>query len=311
MSQGHESFAAPARTHARECTMEGPFTKLVGAVDELVVGPLRVVRPARPEGPSAADVAERLYMWEALGPAEGRAPQGPPPEPYTLEWFLRIENQRLGRHGRWIPALLEFAKHSGETLLGLGTGLGTDWLQYARHGASVVVCSPSSEQLALIRRNFELRGLGGRFLHARTDCLPLESATIDVACVSGLLDEARQPAALAVELYRVLKPGGKVIVVASARYDAAYWSQALLPWRRFAAPQPPADGRTSFSARGLRQLFDRFVEHRVRKRHLSRRDVPHMWRWLPRPLLERALGRVLVLKAFKPLSAAKAGPMAA
>ena len=32
--------------------------------------------------------------------------------------------------------------------------------------------------------------------------------------------------------------------------------------------------------------------------------VPHLWRWLPLPLLERLMGRVLVLKAFKPLSAA-------
>jgi hypothetical protein len=31
---------------------------------------------------------------------------------------------------------------------------------------------------------------------------------------------------------------------------------------------------------------------------------PHLWRWLPLPLLERLLGRVLVIKAFKPLSAA-------
>jgi hypothetical protein len=32
--------------------------------------------------------------------------------------------------------------------------------------------------------------------------------------------------------------------------------------------------------------------------------VPHLWRWLPVPLLERLLGHFLVLKAFKPLSAA-------
>ena len=59
-----------------------------------------------------------------------------------------------------------------------------------------------------------------------------------------------------------------------------------------------------FSGRALRLLFDRFVEHRTHKRHLRRADVPHLWRWLPLPVLERVLGRVLVLKAFKPLSAA-------
>jgi hypothetical protein len=32
--------------------------------------------------------------------------------------------------------------------------------------------------------------------------------------------------------------------------------------------------------------------------------VPHIWRWAPLSILERLMGRILVLKAFKPLSAA-------
>jgi hypothetical protein len=58
------------------------------------------------------------------------------------------------------------------------------------------------------------------------------------------------------------------------------------------------------SARELRHLFSRFVEHRVHKRQLRRSEVPHLWRCLPLPLLARLMGRFLVLKAFKPLSVA-------
>lgn len=266
------------------------------------------------KGPhNPVDFADRLYACEALNPA---AP-GPRPdegaEPYTLQWFLNIENQRHSRQGRWIPRLLEFAKHSGETLLGLGNGLGTDWLQYARYGAAVVVCSPSAEQLGLIRRNFELRGLSGRFLHATPASLPLESASIDVACVTSLLHEVSDPAAVVQEVYRVLKPGGKVLAVTPARYDVDYWHRLLLPWHRwFGKPALDADHLPArFSARGFRRLFTQFIEHRVHKRQLRRADVPHLWRWLPLPLLERLMGRVLVLKAFKPLSAAMAVQMAA
>lgn len=257
-----------------------------------------------PHKPS--EFAARLYAWEALNPPAGEAGTNATIEPYTLQWFLNIENQRHGRQGRWIPRLLEFAKHAGETLLGLGNGLGTDWLQYARHGANVVVCSPSVEQLGLIRRNFELRGLSGRFLHALPLSLPLEAGSIDVACVSGLLHEVEDPRAVVEEIYRVLKPGGKVLAVTAARFDIDFWYRLCFPWqtwrrgKRRRTRLPTAQ----FTARSLRRLFGQFTEHRIHKRHLSRAEVPHVWRWLPRSVLERLMGRALVLKAFKPLSAA-------
>jgi ubiquinone/menaquinone biosynthesis C-methylase UbiE len=255
-------------------------------------------------GPNVpTEVADRLFAHEALSPS---APRSDAAEPYTLQWFLTIEAQRHSRHGRWIPKLLEFAKHSGETLLGVGSGLGTDWLQYARHGASVVVCSPMAEQLALIRRNFELRGLSGRFLHAAPAALPVEANSIDVVCVSSLLHEGSDPRAVVDEVYRVLKPGGKVLAVAPARYDVDFWSQLWFPWRRWLPRVPVLPAPSCFTGRGLRRLFDQFVEHRVHKRHLRRSEVPHVWRWLPQVALERLMGRVLIVKAFKPLSAAMA-----
>jgi ubiquinone/menaquinone biosynthesis C-methylase UbiE len=210
--------------------------------------------------------------------------------------------------------LLEFSKHAGEVLLGVGNGLGTDWVQYARHGASVVVCCPSAPQLSLIRRNFELRGLSGRFLHAAPVSLPLEGASIDVACISSLLDEVANPAAVVEEIYRVLKPGGKVLAVTPARYDVDFWYRTCFFWQRWlpgGAHLASAGKRIAFTARSLKRLFSRFVEHRIRKRQLRRSEVPHMWRWAPLSVLERLMGRMLVLKAFKPLSTALPAALAA
>ncbi len=267
-------------------------------------------RPSREQPQDPGSFADRLFANETLSRAHASSNAPVAAEPYSLQWFLEIEHRRLGRHGRWIPRLLEFAKHGGETLLGLGSGLGTDWVQYARHGAHVVVCTPGAEQLALVRRNFELRGLAGRFLSAPPTSLPLESSSIDVVSVSGLLDEVADPHAVVNEVYRVLKPGGKVLAVTPARYDVDYFARLLLPWQRWFRTSPGA-APVGFSARRLHRLFGRFIEHRSHKRHLRRSDLPHLWRWLPLPVLERVMGRVLVLKAFKPLSAAVAVQKAA
>jgi SAM-dependent methyltransferase len=249
-------------------------------------------------GPQPA--ADRLFLREAFRspPREFDAP------PYSLGWFEQIERQRYARHGYWLPKLLEFTRHGGETLLGLGDCVGTDWLQHRRHGAEVIVCNASQEQLGLVKRNFDLRGESGRFQQAPANALPIDAATIDVACIHGLPAEAEAID----EVYRVLRPGGKVIVVAAAKYDAAYWDNAFSPWRRWLGGRPdsrmpPADAKAT-TARRLRRLFGRFVEHRVYKRHLRRAYLPPLWRFYPLPIMERLVGQMLILKAFKPLSAA-------
>jgi SAM-dependent methyltransferase len=251
-------------------------------------------------------VAGRLFACESLktGQRHGRAEEEG--EPYTLQWFLSIENHRHGRHARWIPRLLEFAKHQGETLLGLGHGLGTDWLQYARNGASVVVCSSCTSQLELIRRNFQLRGLEGRFLHTIPSHLPLEANSIDVACISGLLQDVDQPQRVVEEVFRVLKPGGKVIAVTPAKYDVDYWRNLFFFWERWLGhrSREPERVERKFTGRRLRRLFQRFEIHRIYKRQLRRSELPHLWRMWPLPLMERLVGRVLILKAFKPISLA-------
>src|SRR5439155_12679579 len=121
------------------------------------------------------------------------------------------------------------------------------------------------------------------------------------------------PGELLDEVYRLLKPGGKVLAVAPARYDVNFWFHLCFPWKQWFAdkPQDLASPATRYSRRELKRLFGLFVEHRIHKRQLRRSHVPHLWRWVPRSLLERLMGRVLVLKAFKPLSAAIAVPLAA
>lgn len=254
------------------------------------------------------EFARKLFEQEALRPLFS-VTREESLEPYSLQWFLNIENQRHGRHGRWIPRLLEFAKHSGETLLALGHGLGTDWLQFARHGAQVIVCTSSLSQLQLIRRNFQLRNLPGRFIHARATNLPLDSASIDVVCVSNLEPGHDDVPALVEEVYRVLKPGGKVLVVTRSRYDVDFWSRVLLHWYRcLLSRRRQHDSTVRYSGAELRQLFARFTDHRIHKRQLRRSEVPHIWRCLPLSVLARLMGRFLILKAFKPLSSAVSMP---
>jgi SAM-dependent methyltransferase len=258
------------------------------------------------ERPHAAahpvELAESYFAAETMTRRTGSQDGA---QPYSLQWFLEIESIRHGRHGRWLPKLLEFTKHNGDRLLGLGPGLGTDWLPYARHGAEVIACSPSGELRSLVQRNFELRGLTAQYLQASPTALPLEANSIDVVCLSSLLQPDMDARGVVEEVYRVLKPGGKVLALARAWYDVQYWGDRWAPWRNwFRHRRVPDPQPAGFKASQLRRLFSDFHEHSACKRHLRRADVPHLWRWLPLPLLERMMGKILIFKAFKPLSVA-------
>jgi SAM-dependent methyltransferase len=267
-------------------------------------GPHRAAPAVPPDQPpeSLQTLARELGRHEPLraGAVAGSA------EVLTAQWYHDLQTVRHQRQGRWMPALLEFGRHAGERLLGLGCGLGSDLVEYAAAGTEVVAVCASAGQMALVRRHFELRGHPGVFLHASPVALPLESSSIDVVNLTGLLHESAEPEKLVGEVYRVLKPGGKLLAVLPARYDVDYWR----PYLAFGEPREPQEpnpllhAARRFTNKETKQLFARFTEGRTYRRHLRRGEVPHLYRWLPLAVLERFAGRLLVFKAHKPVSSA-------
>ncbi len=227
-------------------------------------------------------------------------------EPYSAAWFEELEQKRYQRHGAWLTRALEFGRHPGESLLVLGCGLGTDAVRYARTGTGVTVATSPSEYPQIVRDNFARHGLAANCVAIDGPRLPFADGAFDVVTWNTLYDAAEPDPLRVDELFRVLKPGGKLIGLFPAYFDSAFWERALLPlqrlwWRR--PPDPATAPKTT--ARELRRVFVPFGDVRVSKRHLRRGELPHVWRILPLALLERWMGRVLVLKAKKPILLAR------
>lgn len=234
-----------------------------------------------------------LFRRESLCAPRSSRRSRPPAylvEPFSLHWFLAAERLRYGGPGRWLPRVLEFGKHAGETLLALGKTVGTDAAQFAKCGSKVIVCNNMEDDLQLVRRNFALRKLNVRTIHAPFTQLPLENQSVDVVHLDGLLHEMQGPAAVVSEIYRVLKPGGKVVAVVPARP------------RRWQAIRNPRPLHLGLGSAEIKKLFrPQFIEQRRFRRHIRRREIWWGYRWLPKQWLERGLGRYWVLKAFKPV----------
>jgi SAM-dependent methyltransferase len=251
---------------------------------------------------SEAEQLARRDIWR-VGPST--TPAGGPIEPLTRDWYLHLDGKRYRRHGRWVPAMLEFTRHSGETLMAVGDGLGLDWVRLADGGANITVVDPSAERLRLYREQFSTREATAQFIQAPFDRLPSPDDRVDVVCAM-FNDPPQVPWATALaEAYRILRPGGKVMCVLPAKYDAARWQDLLMPWRTWFRKKTPK-GPPRFTRRELYEGFSGFQDVRVYKRHLRRSELPYLWRWLILPVAERLMGRFFIVKAFKPLSAAAA-----
>lgn len=219
------------------------------------------------------------------------APPADLAEPCTLPWFLALEYHRHHRQASWLVQALEFSRHTAETVLALGHSLGTDWVQYARFGSQVIVGCPNAEELAVARQHFVLRGLTAVFLHCPSPTIPFPAESVDLACISQMMDDIAKESRWLAEVYRVLKPGGKLII------SECLPDYSLRSGRRI--------------TQHLLPLLGAFDEVRVRRYHLRRAELAWYWRCLPRRWLERFLGRFLLVKARKPVANHSALPIAA
>lgn len=230
--------------------------------------------------------------------------------PFSTAWFDELEQKRYQRHGRWLPPALEFDRHPGERILIIGAGLGNDALQYARHGAVPVILVAPDDPLRSLRQNLARYPWEIELVEVDEPPWPVPAATADVVLWNALYEPWAITPERIQEVHRLLKPGGKLIVLAPAWYDTAYWQDRFVPlqsmyWQR------PADPTTApkYTGRQLRRLFCHLESVGISKRHLRRSELPHPWRLIPLALLERLMGRVLVLKGIKPIC--PAGPLAA
>lgn len=238
---------------------------------------------------------------------------------HTLEWFLEVERYRYEEYAPWMHETMEFTKHSGERVLEIGGGIGTDHAQFAKHGAITTDIDLSSGHLALAQENFMLRGLNGAFVHHDAETLPFPDASFDVVYTNGVIHHTPNTQRVVDEIYRVLKPGGKAIVMVYAENSLHYWRnlvtvlglrQHLLDTFSVGEIMSRHVEITENDARPLvkvytrprlRKLFTRFRRISIVQRQMVAAEVPQFLSWIPLPLLGKLMGWNLIIKAHKPL----------
>jgi|Laugrefa1bdmlbdn_1035148.scaffolds.fasta_scaffold21403_2 SAM-dependent methyltransferase len=222
------------------------------------------------------------------------------PKAGTPEWFMQAEKLRYSHYGKWVPKLLEFNKHAGERILCIGSGLGTDWIQYAKNGAEVWATTTKDAQDELIRQNFQSRNLTFNLRKLSKQGILFANCSFDVVLLNDFCKEEITHEHLSSEIQRVLKPGGKLLSLSQSLFNISYFLKKVFP----TIVSQKHQETDFYTATELKNIFAFCQESRVHKRHLQRNDLPPLFRWIPIPLIERLVGKHLIFKGFKPLSQA-------
>jgi ubiquinone/menaquinone biosynthesis C-methylase UbiE len=133
-------------------------------------------------------------------------------EPGTRLFYERIEAHRYTREWH-IPAAADFESAKGSSVLEIGCGLGTDGAQFVRAGADYTGVDLTEAAVELARRRFEIFNLPGQFRTADAEHLDFPDESFDVVYSHGVLHHTPDTERAVRETHRVLKKGGRAVVM--------------------------------------------------------------------------------------------------
>jgi ubiquinone/menaquinone biosynthesis C-methylase UbiE len=241
----------------------------------------------------------------------------PAAAPGSREFFEQLAAIRYRREP-FIRSLAAFSTRSGQRVLEVGCGAGTDTTQFALAGARLTSVDLSLQSLRMARQHLAACEAQAQLCEADAEKLPFADASFDVVYSWGVIHHTPDMPAAIAEIARVLRPGGQLRVMIYHRHSwvtlRVWVRHALLqgrPWKTFRemlARHVESTGTQAFTRRETRQLFRCFDGIELQT-ILTAYDAelfgpgPGWLRWLL-PRLARATGDrwgwFLLIKATKP-----------
>ena len=158
---------------------------------------------------NSSTLKERVRAFWQENPCGTKFADAPPG---SRRFYELVEEHRYTKEWH-IPAAAGFAHAKDLAVLEVGCGLGTDGAQFAKAGARYTGIDLTDAAVQLAKRRFELFDLPGTFRVADAERLDFPDNSFDLVYSHGVLHHTPDTAAAVREIYRVLRPGGKAVVM--------------------------------------------------------------------------------------------------
>lgn len=221
----------------------------------------------------------------------------------TREFYEAAEELRYRYHYHLLPLFDRLAQeYPGGRLLEVGCSMGNDAVQLARRGLQVTGIDLTENAIALIRERFALAQLPGDFHVADAEDLPFEDNRFDLVYSFGVLHHTPDTAGAVEELRRVLRPGGKAVVMLYNQYSLNWLAHRLTGVPFDGSRREPCPLEKAYPPRQARAFFRGYSRVDLSVEYLYGTGWGRLNRLVPQGLhrwLGRRIGWHLMIEAVK------------
>ena len=134
------------------------------------------------------------------------------------QFFQELADYRFEKL-HYLPRLVNFDGFPQKRLLEIGCGVGTDLVRFARGGAQVTGIDLSWRAIELAQQNFAQAGLPATLQVMDGERLQFADNSFAVVYAHGVLQYTADAGQMIREIFRVLQPGGRAILMVYNRYS--------------------------------------------------------------------------------------------
>jgi 2-polyprenyl-3-methyl-5-hydroxy-6-metoxy-1,4-benzoquinol methylase len=242
----------------------------------------------------------------------------------TREYFDEVEHRKYFVEPH-IPGFAEFERWRGKKVLEVGCGIGTDTINFARHGAQVTALDLTEKSLEVARQRAKIYGLEDRIRFVQADAerlcdfVPIEP--YDLIYSFGVIHHTPHPERVIEQIRKYATPGSTLKIMVYNRWSwkvlwvlfvygkGQFWKLDRLI-AEYSEAQTGCPVTYSYSRQAGRRLLedggfgvtgvltDHIFSYRIPDYVAYRYKKAWYFRWMPRPLfrlLERTWGWHLCL----------------
>ena len=230
----------------------------------------------------------------------------------TKEYFDEVEKRKYFVEPH-IPEFANFQRWEGKNVLEIGSGIGTDTVNFARAGANVTTVDLSEESLRLAQKRIKLYGYSKNVTFYRANAEKLSNYVpvkrYDLIYSFGVIHHTPHPERVIAEIKKYMEPGTSLFkMMVYHRYSwkvlgiilklgyGAFWNADKLI-AKYSEAQTGCPVTYSYTKRSVHKLLDGFTcsssirhifpyiiseytQYRYKKRRIFRMMSPSFFQWL-------------------------------